>query len=98
MSMAKHRPSVIDALDLAPIEPAKPPTPARAEVEAANKAAKARAVQHTSVYIPRVAYDRLREIAFHERKKIHDVIMEGVDLAIAARGHSESARKSTTAS
>lgn len=95
------RPSVFDTLDLAPSIPAETPEAANGEVvdlKAATKKAKSRNVQHTSVYIPRVAYDRLREIAFHERKKIHDIIMEGVDLAIAARGHSESARKSTKAS
>jgi hypothetical protein len=101
------RPSIIDRLDLQPTAPAKkkgkaPAATATAEVvnlkEATEKAAKARDVQHTSVYIPRAAYERLREIAFHERKKIHDLIMEGVDGTIAARGHSESASRKAKAS
>lgn len=99
--MAKHRPSVIDTLDLSTTTPISTPESAGAEVvdlKAATKKAKARDVQHTSVYIPRAAHDRLREIAFHERKKIHDLIMEGLDLVIAARGHSESASKNTKAS
>jgi hypothetical protein len=95
MSVAKHRPSVIDDLDLGPTADDVTETPPSSEFEAVRKVARVRDVQHTSIYIPRSAYDRLREIAFMERKKIHDVIMEGVDLAIAARGHSESARKST---
>jgi hypothetical protein len=40
-------------------------------------------VQHTNVYIPRLASECIREIAFNERKKIHDLIMGGVYLAIA---------------
>lgn len=80
------RPSLIDSLSVpaptaepivspeaAPIVPAKP----------------RRDVQHTSVYIPRTSFERLREIAFHERKKLHDLIMEGVDRVIENRGHPE---------
>lgn len=52
-------------------------------------------VQHTSVYIPRAAHERLREIAFHERVKMHDLIMEGLDLVIEKRGHPERATRST---
>jgi hypothetical protein len=102
--MAK-RPSIIGELDLTPTTPKKPPAQKAAKSATivdlkaeTEKAAKARDVQHTSVYIPRAAYERLREIAFHERKKIHDLIMEGVDATIAARGHSESARRSPKAS
>ena len=93
------RPSIIGDLDLPSTAPAEqPPTNGQpAEVvslkAAATKAAKAREVQHTSIYIPRSVHDRLREIAFHERKKIHDLIMEGVDSVIAARGHSERAKR-----
>lgn len=102
--MAK-RPSIIGELDLPPATPKNPPAQKvakgativdlKAETE---KTSKARDVQHTSVYIPRAAYERLREIAFHERKKIHDLIMEGIDATIAARGHSESARRTPKAS
>jgi hypothetical protein len=50
-------------------------------------------VQHTSVYIPRAAFERLREIAFAERLKVHDLLMEGVDRVISERGHPERARR-----
>lgn len=95
------RPSIIGELDLTPTTSQK--TTTRKTVKSAEivdlkaaseTTAKARDVQHTSVYIPRAAHERLREIAFHERKKIHDLIMEGIDATIAARGHSESARRS----
>jgi hypothetical protein len=101
--MAK-RPSIIGELDLTPAAAKETPAPTAKTAQivdlkaASEKAAKARDVQHTSVYIPREAHERLREIAFHERKKIHDLIMEGVDATIAARGHSESARRKPSAS
>jgi hypothetical protein len=104
--MAK-RPSVIDSLDLdqpAPEAAAAPaPSPESAAVVQLTPAPapttrKARKdVQHTSVYIPMAAYDRLREIAFTERKKVHDLIMEGLDKVIKSRGHPERATRSTKA-
>lgn len=83
------RPSLLSNMDFAAEQPstpaleAAPPKPARPKPD----------VQHTSVYVPREAYDRLREIAFHERVKMHDLIMEGLDKVIAERGHSEKASR-----
>jgi hypothetical protein len=34
-----------------------------------------------------VVHDKLREIAYVERVKIHQLVMEGVDLMLKARGH-----------
>ena len=44
-------------------------------------------VVHSSVYLPGAVHEALRETAFKERLKIHDVIMEGIDLALRKRGH-----------
>lgn len=44
-------------------------------------------VVHSSVYLPSAVYDALREIAYVERVKIHDVIMGGVDAALRRRGY-----------
>ena len=44
-------------------------------------------VKHTSVYLPEAAYEALRQIAFDERCKIHDLLMEGVELALKKRGY-----------
>jgi hypothetical protein len=32
-------------------------------------------------------YEALRKIAFDERLKIHDVVLEGIDLALRRRGY-----------
>lgn len=89
MAGKPKRPSMIDAMmspktsaeetSVAPVAPVKPKPD----------------VQHTSVYIPRQAFERLREIAFNERVKMHDLIMEGLDLIIQKRGHSERAKRNT---
>ena len=42
---------------------------------------------HSSVYLPAAVHDALREAAFHERRKIHDIIMQGIDLALRKRGY-----------
>ncbi len=92
MAAKPKRPSMIDAMMTPepPIvsEPLRVVTPAKPKSD----------VQHTSVYIPRAAYDRLREVAFVERVKMHDLIMEGLDLVIEKRGHVERATRSTKAS
>jgi hypothetical protein len=44
-------------------------------------------IVHTSVYLPESAYEALRQVAFDERCKIHDLLMEGVELALKKRGY-----------
>jgi hypothetical protein len=44
----------------------------------------------TSLYLSRAVHDVLREIAFHERKKVHDLFMEGLDHVLAKRRHPSS--------
>lgn len=93
--MSRKRPSVIEGLDLAADaaagEPAKAVTlEGRAEPSPPKAAApkpKPRAdVQHTSIYVPKTAYRKIREIALTGDRKTHDVIMEGVDLVLAKYG------------
>ena len=33
------------------------------------------------------AYEALRQVAFDERRKIHDLLIEGVELALKKRGY-----------
>jgi len=36
--------------------------------------------------LPEAVYEALREAAFEERVKIHDIVLEGVALALRKRG------------
>lgn len=41
----------------------------------------------TSLYLSRAVHEKLREIAFHEHKKVHDLFVEGLDKVLGARGY-----------
>jgi len=36
--------------------------------------------------LPEAVYEGLRKAAFEERRKIHDLVLEGVELALRKRG------------
>lgn len=67
-----------------------------AKAKGANKGKVVRSVEpptvdetgmmRTSLYLPRAVHDKLREIAFTERCKVHDLFIEGIDQALSARG------------
>jgi hypothetical protein len=42
-------------------------------------------IVHTSIYVHRAVYQALREIAFKEDCKVHDLIMEGINALLASR-------------
>jgi hypothetical protein len=42
---------------------------------------------HSSLYLPEPVYEALRKIAFDERIKIHDLVLEGIDAALRRRGY-----------
>ena len=54
---------------------------------AARKQAERPSIVHSSLYLPEPIYEALRKIAFEERLKIHDVVLEGIDLALRRRGY-----------
>ncbi len=54
---------------------------------AARKKIERPSVIHSSLYLPEPVYEALRRIAFEERVKIHDVVLEGIDLALRRRGY-----------
>jgi hypothetical protein len=65
-------------------------SPAGAELEVATtKPArpKREGIVHTSIYVPRPVYQKLREIAFTQERKVHDIIMEGIDAVLRKYGH-----------
>ncbi len=88
MAGKPKRPSMIDAM-MAPERRPKPPgrhlAPAKPKPD----------VQHTSVYIPAPPMSACGRSPSHERVKMHDLIMEGLDLVIEKRGHPERATRST---
>jgi hypothetical protein len=43
-------------------------------------------IVHTSVYLPEGTHEALRKTAFKERVKIHDIVLEGIGLALRKRG------------
>jgi hypothetical protein len=78
------RPSIIGSLNIGKSEPS-------AAEPAQNSLTPARArrneIVHTSVYVPKPAYRKLREIAFTKEIKVHDLIMEGIDAVLEQNGH-----------
>ena len=80
--MAKKRTS-LDTLTLQPEEPQK------ALVEKLPKAASVEPEKTTikqTAYLPQPVHEQLRRLAFEERAKMHDYLMEGLDLVFARRG------------
>ena len=59
----------------------------RAPSEPAGRRPRSDIIQ-TSLYLPEAVYEALREAAFHERCKIHDIVMEGIRAAVKKRGYS----------
>lgn len=49
----------------------------------------------SSIYLSKEGHSRLTKIALAERKKVHDLIVEGIDAVIAKRGYTESARRNS---
>jgi len=63
-----------------------PAPQSRATSEAAGRRPRPDVV-HSSLYLPEAVHEALREAAFHERCKIHDIIMQGIDMALRKRGY-----------
>jgi hypothetical protein len=42
-------------------------------------------IVHTSVYLPEAVHEALRLAAFKERVKIHDIVLEGIEMALRKR-------------
>lgn len=86
----KSRPAMFDKPARTPLPAAPnvvtlaPPVPSRRKREG---------FQQTSLYLPVEVHERLREMAFVERVKFHDLVCEAIDGLLAERGHSERIRK-----
>jgi hypothetical protein len=42
-------------------------------------------IVHTSLYLPEAVHEALRRAAFEERVKIHDIVLQGIGMAIRKR-------------
>jgi len=84
MTAKGKRPSVVDLDSLMVKTPA---TEARAEPAAAPAKKPADTHFRTSVYFSRAVHDKLREIAFQERKTVADLIHEGLDAVLTSRNY-----------
>jgi hypothetical protein len=82
------RPSVFDKASFpAAAAPAVDPQPTAAVVSTPEPAKADKDIVKTSTYLPREVHDVLREIAFHERNKVHDLLIEGVEHVLKTRRH-----------
>jgi hypothetical protein len=61
--------------------------PTRIRAEAPSRPPKRPAVIHSSLYLPSPVYEVLRKIAFDERAKIHDLVMQGIEAVLRKRGY-----------
>jgi hypothetical protein len=64
----------------------RPAGPPSSEPALATKRQARPGIVHTSVYLPEAMYEGLREAAFKERRKIHDIVLEGISAALRKRG------------
>lgn len=81
--MAKpRRKSIAAIIDASPAEPT--PTVEPAEVEQ-GRAPKTKTRQQT-LYLAPAVHEQLRALAFHERTKMHRLVLEGLDRVFADRG------------
>ena len=44
-------------------------------------------IVHSSIYVPKVAYRKLREIALARECKVHDLVLDGIDSVLREHGH-----------
>jgi hypothetical protein len=62
------------------------PTAAIAERPAHRGAGRRPGLKQQTAYLPEPVYEQLRVLAFEERRKMHDLLMEGLDLVFKQRG------------
>lgn len=87
--MAAKRQSFLDKLERELPEQPKATAAPEPEARAATPLTRPADIHKTTIYVPVAVHDRLREIAFTERKRVHDLIMEGLDRVMESRGHAE---------
>lgn len=86
-----RRPNVFEDID-SEVSQAETASVANEHADKTAKPAKSESEMfRTSLYLSRAVHDVLREIAFHERKKVHELFVEGLDAVLEKRRHPSSA-------
>ena len=87
-AMSKQRRTALSELLTPAIrQEAEPAAPSgEAIVVARRRSATRDATVQQTVYLPPAVHEQLRELAFTERRKMHDFLMEGLDAVFKARG------------
>jgi hypothetical protein len=90
MAIKKKR-TGLDALGLGTEKPVSVEGFAEKGIEPVEKPAKNKAnakkdIAKTTVYVPQAVFEQWRELAFTERKKMHDYLLEGLDRVFQDRG------------
>ena len=81
----KRKPMTIDAIIERPAQSeltAQIATDGREERSGGQRAH----VKQLTLYLPHPVYRQLRQLAFHEEKRMHSLLMEGLDRLFADRG------------
>jgi hypothetical protein len=73
------------SLDAIVLQSGAPDQEVQEDRPTATKSTRARPIQQTA-YLPPPVYEQLRQLAFEERVKMHDLLLEGLDLVFKRRG------------
>jgi hypothetical protein len=83
--MSKKRTTLDSVFTKALAAPEPPPT-RQMLVAARPTGSKRPGIKQHTAYLPEPVHEQLRRLAFEERAKIHDYLIEGLDLVFAKRG------------
>ena len=82
--MSRKRTSLSAVLATAEDAPAS--APATVEQIPDRGAGRRPGLKQQTAYLPEPVYEQLRALAFEERRKMHDLLMEGLDMVFKQRG------------
>ena len=84
----KRKPMTVAAISADESEPTAmlAPEPALASAPQERPPGQRAHVKQLTLYLPHPIYKQLRELAFHEEKRMHNLLMEGLDRVFADRG------------
>jgi hypothetical protein len=83
MSRKRTSLDVIVSRSVADAQPHEPPVPVEDPAAAVSNRP---SVKQQTAYLPLAVHEQLRRLAFEERAKMHDYLLEGLDLVFRKRG------------